>query len=229
MTAATTPRGRGRTIGAVLDLLREDFPDLTVSKVRFLDTQGLVSPQRRESGYREYTDHDIERLRFVLAAQRDRFWPLKVIREALDKFDRGLAPDISPQGRPAPPAAEDDESTPSAGDLSERAPDIRLTRAELGEGADLSADAVRELETFHLVRPDAHGHFTGADLAVARQARALAAFGLTGRHLRAFRLAADRESGLVEQAAGSSPERRAEVAAACLALHVALVKADLQR
>lgn len=229
MTAATTPGGRGRTIGAVLDILREDFPDLSVSKVRFLDTQGLVSPQRRESGYREYTDHDIERLRFVLAAQRDRFWPLKVIREALDKFDRGLAPDISPQGRPAPPAPERDEAVPSADELRARQTDIRLTRAELAEGSDLAVEAIAELETFHLVRADADGHFTGADLEVARQARALSAYGLSGRHLRPFRLAADRESGLVEQAAGSSPERRAEVAAACLALHVALVKADLQR
>lgn len=229
MTAATTPGGRGRTIGAVLDILREDFPDLTVSKVRFLDTQGLVSPQRRESGYREYTDHDIERLRFVLTAQRDRFWPLKVIREALDKFDRGLAPDISPQGRPAPPAPEEDDSLPTAEELREPSVDVRLTQAELAEGADLTVEAVAELETFHLVRADAQGHFGGADLTVARQARTLAGYGLSGRHLRAFRLAADRESGLVEQAAGSSPERRAEVASACLALHVALVKADLQR
>lgn len=229
MTAATTPGGRGRTIGAVLELLREDFPDLTVSKVRFLDTQGLVSPQRRESGYREYTDHDIERLRFVLAAQRDRFWPLKVIRDALDKFDRGLAPDISPQGRPAPPAPEADDAVPSADELGETVPDVRLTRAELAEGAALTAEAVAELETFHLVRPGDDGHYTSADLAIARNAKALAAYGLTGRHLRAFRLAADREAGLVEQSAGGSPARRAEIAAACLALHVSLVKADLQR
>lgn len=229
MTAATTAGGRGRTIGAVLELLREDFPDLTVSKVRFLDTQGLVSPQRRESGYREYTDHDIERLRFVLAAQRDRFWPLKVIRDALDKFDRGLAPDISPQGRPAPPAPEDDDAVPSADELGEAVPDVRLTRAELAEGAGLTAETVTELETFHLVRPGGDGHYSSADLAIARNAKALAAYGLSGRHLRAFRLAADREAGLVEQSAGNSPARRAEIAAACLALHVSLVKADLQR
>lgn len=228
MTGARTPGGRGRTIGAVLELLREDFPDLTVSKVRFLDTQGLVSPQRRESGYREYTDRDVERLRFVLTAQRDRFWPLKVIREALDKFDRGLAPDISPEGRPAPPAAEPDNSLPAAADLVEPADDVRLTRAELAEGSGLAETAVQELETFHLIRPDRDGHYSGADLSVARSAKALEAYGLSGRHLRPFRLAADREIGLVQQSAGTSPERRAEVATACLALHVALVKADLQ-
>ncbi|WP_018155862.1 MerR family transcriptional regulator [Demetria terragena] len=213
----------------MLEILREDFPDLTVSKVRFLDTQGLVSPQRRESGYREYTDRDVERLRFVLTAQRDRFWPLKVIREALDKFDRGLEPDISPVGRPTPPTPEVDESLPTPAQLTEPVADVRLTRAELAEGAGLDHDAVAELETFHLISPDGGGHYSGAALAVARSARILADYGLTGRHLRPFRLAADRESGLVEQAAGSSPERRAEVAAACLALHVTLVKADLQR
>ncbi|WP_392426020.1 MerR family transcriptional regulator [Barrientosiimonas humi] len=228
MTAPTSPGGRGLTIGAVLEQLREEFPDLTVSKVRFLDAQGLVSPQRRESGYREYTPRDIERLRFVLAAQRDRFWPLKVIREALDAFDRGLAPDIAPEGRPAPPpVAESDRPVPAATELAEETPELRLTRAELAEHSGLTGTAVAELETFHLVRPGESGHFSAADLEVARSAKALEAYGLGGRHLRAFRLAADREVGLVEQAAGSSPERRAEVLAACLALHVALVKGGL--
>lgn len=225
------PGGRGLTIGAVLARLREDFPDLSVSKVRYLDAQGLVSPQRRESGYREYTEDDIERLRFVLTAQRDRFWPLKVIREALDAFDRGLTVDetAGAASRPAPPRSEPDDDVPSGAELAEPAPSLRLTRAELAEGAELSQADVAELETFNLVRADEQGHFDGDDLAVARAAQGLAAFGLGGRHLRPFRLAADREVGLIEQSAGSSETRRAELVSACLALHTALVKGALRR
>lgn len=219
--------GRGLTIGAVLDRLREDFPDLSISKVRYLDAQGLVSPQRRESGYREYTEDDIERLRFVLVAQRDRFWPLKVIREALDAFDRGLSmPEAG--GRPMPPQVEDDPEVPDAQALEQSTPDVRLTRAELARAAELQPADVTELETFHLIRADDAGHFDGDDLAIARAAQTLSAYGLGGRHLRPFRLAADREIGLVEQSAGASPQRRAELVSACLALHTALVKAGLR-
>ena len=225
----TAHGGRGLTIGAVLMRLQEDFPDLTVSKVRFLDTEGLVSPQRRDSGYREYSERDIERLRFVLTAQRDRFWPLKVIREALDAYDRGLTPDDGPgaDGLPVPPAPADDPDLPTSADLQEPARAVRLTRAELARGSGLSPAAVTELETFHLIAPGADGHYDESALVVARAAHALSAYGVSGRHLRAFRLAADREIGLVQQATGAGSQARAEVLAQCLALHVALVRAGL--
>lgn len=224
----TSAGGRGLTIGAVLEELRRDFPDLTVSKVRFLDAKGLVSPQRRESGYREYSARDIERLRFVLAAQRDRYWPLKVIREALDKFDRGLAADDSyDSGRPVPPAEQPPTGLPGASELVADTAVLQLTRAELAEGAQLTEQAVAELETFHLIRAQ-DGLYDADDLAVARAARALEEHGLGGRHLRAFRLAADREVGLAQQSAGASSARRAEVVAKCLALHVALVTGALR-
>lgn len=217
---------RGLTIGAVLERLRADFPDLTISKIRFLDTQGLVSPQRRESGYREYSEDDIGRLQFVLAAQRDKFWPLKVIRESLDAFDRGLAPE-SESGRPQVPATPGDEAVPDATALRAAPDTLRLTRQELIDGSDLTESALSELETFQLVRAK-DDHFGVSDLAVARSAKALSAYGVQGRHLRAFRLAADREIGLAEQAAGTSADARGEVLAHCLALHVALVRAGLR-
>ena len=93
------------TIGAVLESLKADFPDLTISKIRFLEAEGLVTPERTASGYRTYSEQDVERLRYVLTAQRDRFWPLKVIREALDALDRGLTPaGATPETvRPQPP------------------------------------------------------------------------------------------------------------------------------
>ncbi|YAL84641.1 MerR family transcriptional regulator [Dermacoccaceae bacterium W4C1] len=229
MTAG--PGGRGLTIGTVLEQLQQEFPDLTVSKLRFLDTKGLVSPQRRESGYREYSTRDIERLRFVLTAQRDRFWPLKVIQEALEKFDRGLAPDLGEAtGRPVPPEPVRDESVPTAQEFTAEladVADVRLTRAEIAEGAGLSEAAVAELETFHLIQAQ-DGHYRAQDLTVARAAKSLEEFGLGGRHLRAFRLAADREVGLAQQAGGNSAARRAEIVSRALALHVALVKSALR-
>ena len=97
-----------RTIGAVLAALTPDFPDLTISKIRFLEAEGLVTPHRAGSGYRTYTDRDIDRLRYVLTAQRDRFWPLKVIRDALDAMDRGLTPGEpeGPDARPSRPRVD---------------------------------------------------------------------------------------------------------------------------
>ena len=102
-TASAAP-GRGSTmsIGQVLSSLREDFPDVTISKIRFLEAEGLVEPQRAPSGYRRFTHDDVERLRYVLGAQRDHYLPLKVIREHLDAIDRGLRP-AAPLGRPGVP------------------------------------------------------------------------------------------------------------------------------
>lgn len=221
----------GLTIGAVLDELREEFPDLSVSKVRFLDAQGLVSPQRSESGYRRYSHEDVDRLRFVLRAQRDRFWPLKVIREALDAYDRGLSPDGSEftSAIPAVPKPEVDPDVPDVDALDAEPLDkLSLTREELCRGAEADEALVRELETFGLVRPGADGHFDADALAVTSAAASLAEFGVQGRHLRPFRLAADREIGLVEQVPLRDESQRAVIAQRCLALHVALVKAGLR-
>ena len=105
-------RRRGLSIGVVLERLQGDFPDLTISKLRFLETEGLVTPQRAPSGYRIYSEADVTRLRYVLTAQRERFWPLKVIRDALDAIDRGLTPAAdAPGARPAVPGPATDPDT----------------------------------------------------------------------------------------------------------------------
>lgn len=225
----------GLTISTVLEQLREEFPDLSISKVRFLDAQGLVSPQRSESGYRRYTEGDVDRLRFVLRAQRDRFWPLKVIREALDAYDRGLTPqdEAYTSAVPSVPQPEADPDVPDvealAGEAADDARDaLSLTRAELARGAGADDALIQELETFGLVRAGADGHFGADALAVATAASALAEFGVQGRHLRPFRLAADREVGLVQQVPLRDESQRAVIAQRCLALHVALVKAALR-
>lgn len=224
---------RPLTIGKVLDALREEFPEVSISKIRFLEGEGLVEPQRTPSGYRTYTGADVARLQYVLRAQRDRFWPLKVIRESLDALDRGLEASPEDDARPRPPEPQHDPDVPDASSL-EHGRDVRLTRAELATATGLHADLLTSLEGFGLLRPDGEGHYSGTDLQAAHAAAGLAAYGIEARHLRPFRTAADREVGLVEQAMstrrpGGRAREQAEVARLCLQLHAALVKGGLAR
>jgi DNA-binding transcriptional MerR regulator len=228
------------TIGAVLEQLKPDFPDISISKIRFLEAEGLVTPERTASGYRTYSQDDVDRLRYVLTAQRDRFWPLKVIRESLDALDRGLTPpgEGADAVRPQPPRPAEDPDLPTAAELT-AGRRLRLTRAELATAAGLDDETLAALETFGLLRPDESGHFGEPALATAHAAAGLAAYGLEPRHLRPFRTAADREIGLVQQvvrphrgaarAGGPREDPTAEVLRLCIALHTALVKSGLEQ
>lgn len=214
-------------------LLTDEFPDITVSKIRYLEAEGLLDPQRTPAGYRLYSGADVERLRYILTAQRDRFWPLKVIREALEAIDRGLTPLEEDSGRPRPPAPPRDRSVPTTASLA-AVDSVRLTLLELSESTGASVETIRELAGFGLLHPDELGHFTGTDAQVTQAAAGLAAYGIEARHLRSFRAAADREVGLVEQALITTPgherpRRGAELARHCLQLHAALVRSGLQR
>nr|WP_279672314.1 MerR family transcriptional regulator [Flexivirga meconopsidis] len=219
------------TIGAVLARLHEEFPDLTLSKVRFLDAQGLVSPERTPSGYRRYDERDVDRLRFVLTCQREKFWPLKVIREALDAYDRGLRPAAEPDGRPTAPAPAADPALDGVRAFeTEPASEVRITPEELLRATGLHRDSLQDLESFGLLRAGPDGHFGGLDLQVAHAAASLLSYGVEARHLRPFRLAAEREVALVEGlSAGPNGSDREELVRQCLALHLALVRADLAR
>ena len=233
--AGRASRRRGRAIGAVLAELQPEFPDLTISKIRFLEAEGLLTPERTASGYRMYAVADVERLRYILSAQRDRFWPLKVIREALDALERGLTPgaDVTP----AVPAETVSPELPAPSSLVASGT-LRVTRTELAHASRLDEESLSSLESYGLLRADAGGYFGAADLAVARAAAALTAYGIEARHLRPFRSAAEREVALVQQALGPVTAGRDEVAhreaAAdvlhhCLALHAALVRAEFTR
>lgn len=231
-----SPRASHRTmtIGSVLRALANEFPDISVSKLRFLETEGLVTPGRTDSGYRVYSADDLERLRYVLRAQRDRFWPLKVIKESLDALDRGLRAPAAQDQRPAPPAVAEDHDLPPVEELTTGRP-LRLTRAEIAASAGCAVAAVETLDSFGLIHADAGGHYDETALAVAKAAGELAAYGLEPRHLRTFKNAADREIGLVEQALGPSPgddgehvSREAHLLRACIALHTALVRSGLR-
>ena len=236
MTAAGRPLGDGLSIGAVLGQLRPDFPDVTISKIRFLESEGLIQPARTASGYRQFTPADVARLRFVLAAQRDHYLPLKVIKEQLDEADRGEAGRDLPRPPLTPVPAD---GLPRADEFAD-APVRRLTQEELLEQAGIGLPALRELEQYGLVRPGAGGFYDTESAAVARLVRAMAEFGIEPRHLRAFRASADREVGLLEQivaplyhqhgenARGRADEALRELAALSVGLHTLLVKAGLR-
>ncbi len=225
MTAAGRPAGDRLSIGAVLSLLREEFPHVTISKIRFLEAEGLVRPARTASGYRQFTRADVDRLRFVLAAQRDHYLPLKVIKEQLDAAGSAERPRVLR----AVPA----DGLPAAEDFAEQ-PLRRMTREELLETAGIDAATLGELEQYGLVKPGRAGLYDDESARIAAIARALADFGVEPRHLRGFRAAADREVGLVEQIVAPMRGKKAdeavrELAALSVGLHTVLVKAGLRR
>ncbi len=235
MTAAGRPAGDRLSIGAVLGELRRDFPDVTISKIRFLEAEGLVRPARTASGYRQFTSADVARLRFVLAAQRDHYLPLKVITEQLDAADAAAAAEDRPKVLRAVPA----DGLPAPSDFGQQ-PIRRLTREELLETSGIDTAMLTELEQYGLVRPGAAGLYDSESAQVAATVKALADFGIEPRHLRGFRAAADREVGLVEQIVAPMYRRddaesrtRAdaavrELAALSVGLHTLLVKAGLR-
>ena len=160
----------GVSIGQVLDELRPEFPDISPSKIRFLEAEGLIQPLRSSSGYRRFAVADIERLRFILTAQRDEYLPLRVIKDRLDTVDGGVG----------------------------EVPQVAMTRSELLTAAGAAEGLLAELEDYGLVRR-ARVYGTQA-LSVVREAVLLAEYGIQPRHLRAVKASADREASLVEQA-----------------------------
>jgi DNA-binding transcriptional MerR regulator len=238
--AATGARVR-LNIGEVLDLLRSDFPGVTIPKIRFLEDKGLVKPERTPAGYRKFSAEDVDRLRYVLRMQRDHYLPLRVIGEHLDAIDRGMKPPpIEPVVPTVPTVALAADGLPSAESFTRR-DHLRLSRKELLKIAEISDDLLTQLEQFGLVTPHlGTGHYDTDALVIATTARELAAYGLEPRHLRAFKTAADREVGLVEQvvapqkrgkdasARGRAEETVSELAALSVRLHATLVKAGLR-
>ncbi len=230
------------SIGEVLSLLRADFPDVTISKIRFLEAEGLVEPERTSAGYRKFSHADVQRLRYVLTAQRDHYLPLRVIKEHLEALDRGLEPaDHARSGPRVPPALTSAEGMPGPEAFAKDPGDVRLSRKELLEAAEIDESALATLEQFQLVSPrPGSSHYDGTALAVAKTVAEMARFGIEPRHLRAFKAAADREVGLVEQVVTPlvrqrNPEARAraeevarELASLSVRLHAALVKARLR-
>ena len=229
------------SIGEVLGQLRGDFSDITISKIRFLEAEGLVEPERTASGYRKFSREDVSRLRYVLTAQRDHYLPLRVIKEHLDAIDRGLEPPaLNGAGPRVPRALVAAEGLPGPESFAPDVSEIRLSRSELIGAAGLEPEQLEQLEQYGLiaVRPGS-SHYDGDALVVAKTVAEMARFGIEPRHLRPFKAAAEREIGLVEQVVTPlvrqrNPEARAhadevvrELAALSVKLHATLVRAGL--
>ncbi len=261
MTQRTTAERPYLSIGEVLGLLLEEFPDITISKIRYLESQGLIVPERTASGYRKFYDEDVERLRYVLTEQKDNFLPLRVIKNRLDTppagierpEPRGIKNVLSDQEMAAQETVEldGDEDTTVILDTkthpASRAPKAfpivtdrqnqnaarrpalpdpsdavgrpaTYSRAELLELSGLDEAILKDLESFHLVAARQVGNqglFDEHDLAVAEVARGFAEAGFDVRHLKAWKISAEREAGLFEQRVlpvlrRRSPESRQE-------------------
>ena len=226
--AKPDPSVEGCGIGAVLQLLQAEFADVTISKIRFLEAEGLVLPARTASGYRKFRPEDVERLRYVLAAQRDQYLPLKVIKEHLGAIDRGLRPAAG--GPPvAPSSLPEPLGLPVADDFGASGIELKLTRDELRAAAGISTELLGELEGHGLVVARGN-HYDGDAIVIARLAADFAPYGIEPRHLRPFRTAADREAGLIEQVTGPRrTEQTEELAALAVRLHAVLVRSRLPR
>lgn len=239
-TGAHGARVGGMSISEVLTSLRGEFPDITISKIRFLESEGLVHPDRTPSGYRKFGASDVARLRYVLSQQRDHYLPLRVIKDQLDAIDRGVVP-AGADGLPQPSLSAVGGEGPVAADFATGVTTMRISREELLHAAGLRDEQLRELEQYGLVAAAADGWFDEDALAVGRIVGELAHYGIEGRHLRAFRSAADREVGLFAQvvqpiahARGGDGRARAEetvreLAALSVKLHATLVGAGLRQ
>jgi DNA-binding transcriptional MerR regulator len=213
----------------VLEHLRDEFPDITISKIRFLESQGLIDPERTPSGYRKFYDADVARLRWILYQQKEHFLPLKVIKQRLDGLDDGELPAAAhppepaaepaggngsgaprrPEGTivetPTPAPADavetDERSAPAPREVSSGG--ISLTRAELGRAAGLDDEQVAELESLGQLNPFSrsgeHALFDEEGLTVARTAVEFYKHGFEARHLRMYKHFAEREADLFEQ------------------------------
>jgi DNA-binding transcriptional MerR regulator len=196
MATDSRPRERYLTIGAVCRRLREEFPDISISKIRYLEDQGLLQPRRTRGGYRLFGDDEVERLQTILRLQRDEFLPLRVIREELDAPG---AKDRQKRRRPTGLQGEDE-----------------LDAEELADRSGVPRDLLRELEEYGLLSPQGSGgdkRYPESDVDVAIACAQLERLGIAPRHLRTFRLSVDRETALLEQLVAPAlrsrnPERR---------------------
>ena len=230
------------SIGEVLSLLQEEFPDITISKIRFLESQGLLDPERTPSGYRKFYEQDIERLRWILVQQRENFLPLRVIKDRLADKGAAPAPAVAPvpaapspppapspprqstpepeptpveppapvpspepvptPPTPAPPPVPDPPKMPSASMLDAGPSAVSLTRDELSSASGLHERVLNDLERYGLISGRPMGRDTLYDeeaLVVARLAASFMRFGVEARHLRMYKVSAEREASFFEQ------------------------------
>ena len=237
MTASEAGREPLLGISQVIAELSEEFPDISQSRIRYYDEQGVVEPRRTPSGYRKFSYGDVERLRFVLRMQKDRYWPLSHIRQVLDQMDSGEVPDTELRATlRVPQVTLAADGSPTAQSITEGAGATRMTRDELVDAAGIDDATLDQIEEFELIRRRPNQRYYDTDdLVVASLVGQLAELGLEPRHLRGFRTAADREVGLLDQVVPPSTRQQAgaaaglaELAALSVRLHTVLVRAGLR-
>jgi DNA-binding transcriptional MerR regulator len=196
--------GKLHTIGRVIEILKTDFPDLSSSKIRFLEEQGLVNPLRTDSGYRKYSEADIERVKLILELQRDKFLPLKVIRTYLDELDAGKQPSL-PTGTRRPSVNR------------------KFSKLELIAESGINETLLAEAQANALIGVDP---FEYSDIEIARSLMQLQRFGISARHLRGIKTAADRDLGLIQGVVASVKKQRDPAAKSRAAAYAAEIEAQ---
>lgn len=184
-------RGQKRSIGEVLALLKSEFPEISISKIRFLEGQGLLQPERTASGYRKFTDNDVARLRYILRLQREQFLPLKVIKERLEEQESALRK-----------SSDDVVDLTTSGELAGTPFSALIARRDLLSDSGLTDGQLKDLENFGMVQGQStpQGLYYDADaMVVARLASRFLATGVEVRHLRVFKTTVDREADLYTQ------------------------------
>lgn len=235
--ARPAARQKSLTIGAVCKALKQEFPDISISKIRYLEDQKLLTPRRTRGGYRVYSQNDVQRLRTILRLQRDEFLPLRVIRQELasGRAERELA--AGPASRPA-------VATMRRPAVAVRGQGARFSLDDVVEETGAEASLVHELEEFGVIRAEQRAgvrYYDETDREIVRAVTELARYGVAGRNLRVFRTSADRESALLQQILAPAlrsrnPERRREAvetlenlaAVATYLKHLLLIR-DLRR
>ena len=219
------------SIGEVLKLLTPDFPDITLSKIRYLESEGLVSPQRTSSGYRKYTNADVERLRYVLTIQQETYMPLKEIKKQLDAMDSCSVIPITKAATAQTIISPEEFRKPAI---------TRLSDVEIAEKAGVELQFVIDLANVGIIGPDQSGFFTADDIQVVSTASALSEFGIDARHLKSVKNAASRQADLISQvvtplvrsnkdgAREQAEEMSRQMSALVVSLHAILVKNELR-
>jgi DNA-binding transcriptional MerR regulator len=192
-----------QSIGEVLVAVKTEFPDITISKIRFLESEGLITPERTPSGYRKFYVHDVDRLKSILRMQRDEYLPLKVIKDRLAKQDAGDVDDgeIPLDGN----ERDDDDALPAAGakadDLAEAPTGLQMSPEEMSAATGVDRDRIKELESFGIVcshGPEGGRYYDGDDYIVLSIVKDFFRYGIEPRHLTMYKHFAERESSFFE-------------------------------
>lgn len=224
------------SIGDLLHILAIDFPDLSISKIRFLETEGLISPTRTSSGYRKFTEFDLNRIRYILQLQKDHYLPLRVIREHLDAIDQGTEHPIQTQTKESLSTKLKNLNISSFEDRSQFAANTFLTAQELADACMVDLSMIEELEQLKLISR-IESKFKSVDMQVVKMVTTLGSLGVPVQHLKAIKLSVDREIALadtvtkpvrlrkVKQSENQAQDLKVEILNAFLELHIALLRA----